>query len=76
MEAVATALADAKTAIDTIKTDAELTAEEAAAEETEETEHVCAYCGEKHIGVRGWFIEYFHDILALFRNLIIALKNF
>ena len=76
VEDVATALAAAKAAIDEIKTDAALTAEEAAAEETEETQHVCAYCGEKHTGIRGWFIEYFHDILALFRNLINALKNF
>ena len=27
---------------------------------------VCAFCGETHTGIHGWFVSYFHILLSLF----------
>lgn len=31
-----------------------------------ENSGVCAFCGETHTGILGWFVSYFHVILSLF----------
>lgn len=60
-EAAATALANAKTAIDAIKTAAELNATE------EEAENLCPFCHKEHKGPLGKLIQFFHKILLFFK---------
>ena len=62
------ALAAAKSAMDEIKTDAQLTAEE------KEEEELCPFCHEKHEGFWGAFVRFFHKILNFFK-LISTKKN-
>ena len=66
--AVKEALAAAKSAMDEIKTDAQLTAEE------KEEEELCPFCHEKHEGFWGAFVRFFHKILNFFK-LISTKKN-
>ena len=69
---VEAALADAKAAIDRIKTDAELSSEEAATEETaDEGPGVCEYCGETHDvnTFTGFFTDMLHDMLYIIMRL-------
>ena len=64
---VEAALADAKAAIDKIKTDAELSAEETA----DDGPDVCEYCGETHDvnTITGFFTDMLHDMLYIVMRL-------
>nr|MCR5041961.1 hypothetical protein [Clostridia bacterium] len=70
IDAVAAALENAEAVIDEIKTDAELTAEEAAAKPDAPTaapeDSVCRLCGEKHGPGFGYWIAMFHTWIFFF----------